>query len=100
MSFYYRMFIGFYVCFDFLLIKRLGLPELEMKGDNMEIYCVCKLASEEGNLTTPEFMRPDKAWLPTRNFSSSCLGDKLRHHFQGPFAIEKQINPVIFKLYL
>lgn len=80
--------------------KKLGLPELEMKGDNMEIYCVCRIAREEGNLTMPEFMRPDKAWLPTRNFSFSCLGDKLHHHFQGPFAIEKQINPVIFKLYL
>jgi hypothetical protein len=40
----------------------------------------------------------DRAWLHTKNFSSSCLGDKLYHHFQGPFAIEKQINPVIFKL--
>lgn len=100
MSFYCSIFIGFYVCFDFFLIKKLGLPELEMKGDNMEMYCVHKLARDGGNLTMAEFMRPDKAWLPTRNLSSSCLGDKLRHHFQGPFVIEKQINSVIFKLYL
>lgn len=71
-----------------------------MKGDNMEIYCVHKLARDGGNLGTPEFMRPDKAWLPTRNISSSCLDDKLHHNFQGPFALEKQINPVIFKLQL
>lgn len=45
-------------------------------------------------------MRSGRAWLPTRNFSSTCLGDKLHYHFQGPFAVEKQINPVIFKLYL
>lgn len=83
------MFIGFYVCFDFFLIKRSGLPELEMKGDNMEIYRVHKLARDGGNLTMPKFMRADKAWLPTRNLSFACLGDKLHHHFQGPFAIEK-----------
>lgn len=62
------MFIGFYVCFDVFLIKRSGLPELEMKGDNVEMYCVHKLTRDGGNLTMPEFMRPDKAWLPTRNF--------------------------------
>ena len=76
------------------------LPELEMKGDNMEIYRVHKLPKDGRNLRTPEFMRPDKAWLPTRNFSSACLDDKLHLHFQGPFALEKQINPVIFKLHL
>lgn len=71
-----------------------------MKGDNMEMYCVHKLTRDGGNLTMAEFMRPDKAWLPIRNLSSSCLGDKLHHHFQRPFIIEKQINSVIFKLYL
>lgn len=34
----------------------------------MEIYCVHKLVRDGGNLPTPEFMRLDKAWLPTRNF--------------------------------
>lgn len=66
--FYCSVFIGFYVCFDFFLIKRLGLPVLEMKGDSMEIYCVHKLVRDGGNLPTPEFMRLDKAWLPTRTF--------------------------------
>lgn len=68
-----------------------------MKGVNMEMYCVRKLAMGGGNLTMAEFMRPDKAWLPTRNLSSSCLGDKLQHHFQGSFVRGKQINSVIFK---
>lgn len=75
--------------------KTAWMPELEMKGDNMEIYSDHKLARDGGNLTMPEFMRPNEVWLPTRNLSSSCLGDKLHHHFQGPCVREKRINPVI-----
>lgn len=59
-----------------------------MKGDNMEIYSSINSPGME-ILGTPEFMRPDKAWLPTRNISSSCLDDKLHHNFQGPFAPRK-----------
>lgn len=91
------MFIGFYVCFDVFLIKRSGLPELEMKGDNMEMYCVHKLTRDGGNLTMPE----TRQGLATHQELLILMpDDKLHLHFQGPFAIEKQINPVIFKLYL
>lgn len=55
--------------------------ELEMKGDNMEIYCVYKFVRNGGNFITLEFMRLDKVWLFIRNFLFLCLGDKLYYYF-------------------
>jgi hypothetical protein len=59
-----------------------------------------KTSADEFRKKSPTFQVGDKVWLLRRNIKTNRPCDKLDYRRLGPFSIQKQINPVAYRLEL